>query len=99
MQEQSYARFALPALLLTLVIGTLFVLVVAGGSDDDKKADKPQTTQTAPKTRKKSITVRPGDSPSAIAERAGIALERLQELNPRMDPRALHVGDKLKLAP
>jgi len=97
-QEQSYARFALPGLLLALVIGTLFILVVSGSSGEDK-ADKSQTTQTAPKTTRKSIRVRPGDNPSTIAERGGIPLERLEELNPRMDPRALHVGDRLKIVP
>lgn len=98
-QEQSYARYALPGLLLALVIGTLFILVVSEGSDEATKSGKAKTTMTAPKTRKKSIKVRPGDTPYAIAERAGIPLERLEELNPRMDPRALHVGDRLKLVP
>jgi len=98
MREQSYARYALPGLLLALVIGTLFILVVSGSSGDEK-AEKQQTTQTAPKTKRTSLRVRPGDNPSTIAERAGISLERLEELNPRMDPRALHVGDRLKIVP
>ena len=101
MQEQTYARYALPGLLIVLVIGVLAILVIAGGSDDDKNdaGAKTPTTATAPKTSRKTITVRPGDSPSAIAERAGIPLERLLQLNPRVDPRALQVGDKLKLVP
>jgi LysM repeat protein len=97
-QEQSYARYALPVLLLTLVIGTLLVLVVTG-SGDDKGAAKVQTTQTVAKPRHHTIRVRAGDNPSTIADRAGITLDQLEELNPRMDPRALHVGDKLKLVP
>ncbi len=97
-QEQSYARFALPGLLLALVIGTLLVLVVSGSSGSDESS-KVQTTQTVAKPTRKAITVRAGDNPSTIAERAGIPLETLQELNPRMDPRALHPGDRLKLVP
>jgi hypothetical protein len=97
-QEQSYARYALPALLLALVIGTLFILVVSGSSGEESDG-KAQTTQTVSTPTRKSIRVRAGDNPSTIAERAGISLDRLQELNPRMDPRALHVGDKLKLVP
>lgn len=97
--EQSNARYALPGLLLALVIGTLLVLVISGSSSEDKKTDRAQTTQTVAKPRHKTIRVRPGDNPSAIADRAGIPLETLEELNPRMDPRALHVGDKLKLVP
>jgi len=99
MHEQRYARYALPGLLLALVIGTLFILVVSGSSGGDDESTRAQTTQTAPKTRGKAIRVRPGENPSAIAQRAGISLDRLQELNPRMDPRALQVGDRLKLVP
>src|SRR6476619_977695 len=97
-QEQSYARYALPALLLTLVMGTLIVLVVSG-SGDDNPAAKVHTTQTVAKPRHKTIRVRPGDNPCTIAEPAGITLDQLEELNPRMDPRALHPGDRLKLVP
>jgi len=101
MQEQTYARYALPGLLIVLVIGVLAILVIAGGSDEGKNdaGAKALPTATAPKSPRKTITVRAGDNPSAIAERAGIETERLLELNPRLDPRALQVGDKLKLVP
>jgi len=101
MQEQTYARYALPGLLIVLVIGVLVILVISGGSGDGKGAAgaKSPTTATAPRTSRKTITVRAGDNPSAIADRAGIELERLLDLNPRLDPRALQVGDKLKLVP
>jgi len=101
MQEQTYARYALPGLLIVLVSAVLAILVISGGSGDGKDAAgaKSPTTATAPKTSRKTITVRAGDNPSAIAERAGLPLERLLELNPRLDPRALQVGDKLKLVP
>lgn len=97
--EQSNARYALPGLLVALVIGTLLILVISGSSGEDKKSERAQTTQTVAKPRQKTIRVKAGDNPSSIAERAGIPLETLEELNPRMDPRALHVGDKLKLVP
>jgi len=101
MQEQTYARYALPGVLLVLVIGVLVVLVASGGSnDDDKDAGAVSApAATVPKPSRRTITVRAGDNPSAIAERAGIPIERLLELNPRVDPRALRVGDKLKLVP
>lgn len=41
--------------------------------------------------------VRPGDTPTSIAERAGISTERLLELNPSIDPSALKPGQTLKL--
>lgn len=42
--------------------------------------------------------VRPGDTPTSIAQRAGISTERLLELNPSVDPTALKPGQTLKLA-
>ncbi len=42
-------------------------------------------------------TVKPGDTPSSIAEEAGIPLERLLELNPDIDPQALSPGQRLRL--
>jgi LysM repeat protein len=43
--------------------------------------------------------VKPGDVLSSIAEKTGVSLQRLQELNPDVDASALRAGQKLKLAP
>ena len=53
-------------------------------------------TTTAPQRR--TYTVRPGDTLAGIAERTGVSVEELQELNPNLDPNSLTVGDKIKLA-
>lgn len=100
MEEQTYARYALPGVLVALVIGVLVVLVLSGGSDGSKRdAARPTLTSTVPKPAHESITVRTGDNPSTLAQRAGIPVDRLVELNPRIDPAALQVGDRLKLVP
>lgn len=99
MQEQTYARYALPGVLVALVIGVLAVLVLVGTSGDGGKHTASTPTETVPRPAHKSITVRRGDNPSAISERAGVPLDRLLQLNPRIDPRALQVGDRLKLVP
>ena len=60
--------------------------------------DKTSTTEKKPSSSStKRYTVKPGDTPSSIAEEAGIPLERLLELNPDIDPQALSPGQKLKL--
>jgi LysM repeat protein len=41
--------------------------------------------------------VKTGDTLGAIAEKTGIPVERLQELNPELDPQALVSGQKIKL--
>ena len=52
-------------------------------------------TSTGPKRR--TYTVRPGDTLAIIAERTGVSVEELQELNPDVDPNSLTVGEKIKL--
>jgi LysM repeat protein len=47
--------------------------------------------------RPRTYTVRAGDVLSTIAERTGVPLSRLEELNPDVDPQALRTGQKLKL--
>jgi LysM repeat protein len=42
-------------------------------------------------------TVKTGDTLAGIAESVGVPIERLQELNPELDPQALVSGQKIKL--
>lgn len=53
----------------------------------------------APASSGRFVKVRPGDTPTSIADRSGISTERLLELNPSIDPAALKPGQNLKLAP
>ncbi len=55
-------------------------------------------TRTSTGTRRKTYTVRPGDTLALIAERTGIPVEEITELNPRVDPNNLTVGQKIKLS-
>ena len=41
--------------------------------------------------------VKAGDTLAAIAQRVGLTIERLQQLNPDLDPQALVSGQKIKL--
>jgi LysM repeat protein len=45
----------------------------------------------------KSYTVQVGDTFGGIADKTGVPIERLQELNPAVDAHAMTVGQKLKL--
>jgi len=45
------------------------------------------------------VRVQAGDTPTSIADRAGITAQRLLELNPSVEPDALKPGQTLKLAP
>jgi LysM repeat protein len=108
MAARSPARFLAPLALLA-VIGALYLVVKPQSSDDAGSAAPAATTQPAKKqtaakkrgTHKtksaKTYTVQPGDTPSGIAEQAGISLTQLEQLNPSLDPQALAPGTKLKL--
>ena len=52
-------------------------------------------TSTGPQRR--TYTVRPGDTLALIAERTGVSVDRLQELNGELDPNNLTVGQKIRL--
>lgn len=94
---------------LALVCG--FVLVVAvvaaslGGGDDDGRGsnNRQQAAKNADgdgggsDKAPKSYVVQNGDTLTSIAERTGVSVSRIQELNPGVDPQILVSGEKLKL--
>lgn len=100
MPHRSPARFLAPLAVLA-VSGAVYLVVNSGlQSDAGSPSATVQTTTTTsahPRHHKKTYTVRSGDTLSAIAERFGISVEHLQQLNPSVDPNALHTGQKLKL--
>jgi LysM repeat protein len=107
MAARSPARFLAPLALLA-VIGALYLIVKPQSSGDSGSATPTTTVQPAKKqSAKKSAakkhktpktyTVQSGDTPSGIAEQAGISLAKLLALNPSLDPQALAPGEKLKL--
>jgi LysM repeat protein len=45
----------------------------------------------------RTYTVKRGDTLGSISEKTGIPVEKLQELNPQIDPQQLTTGQKIKL--
>ena len=64
------------------------------GNQDQGDNSRNQDEQNNPP---KYYVVQPGDSLSLIAEKTGVSLERLQQLNPNIDPQLLPSGVKLQL--
>jgi LysM repeat protein len=106
MARRSPARFLAPLALVGFVVALLMVIngaSVDGGSSDG--GSEPASTATATpkakkgKTRKvrRTYTVKPGDTPSSIAEKTNVPLSQIQELNPDLDDQTLSVGQKIKL--
>jgi LysM repeat protein len=48
-------------------------------------------------TKATFYVVKPGDTLSGIATRAGISLTTLEKLNPNISPNALQTGERLRL--
>jgi LysM repeat protein len=106
MAARSPARFLAPLALVAVVVA-LYVIVspkstTGGGSDSGSPAATQPTATPAKKhhkhhTKPKTYTVKPGDTPSGIAESTGVPLSKIEELNPDLNPQALAPGTKLKL--
>lgn len=109
MSGRSPARLLAPA---ALIATFLALFLVIGSGDEETPVDpggsppaattpssnaKSSSSKKPSTSSSKRYTVKPGDTPSSIAEEAGMPLERLLELNPDIDPQALSPGQKLKL--
>lgn len=101
----SGARMLAPLALIVFAIACFVVLT--NQSSDGKVDDSASTGSTAAKAAaagaaasgptRSTYKVKAGDSFAAIAEKQGVDVNTLQELNPDIDPRALQPGQKLKL--
>jgi LysM repeat protein len=101
------ARVLAPAALVVCAVLFLFVIATSGGGGDDKQGGSGQTQaqssptkQSKPKPKKatgSTYTVKTGDTLGTIAEKTGVGVEQLQELNPQLDPQSLVSGQKLKI--
>ncbi len=112
MAGRSPARFFAPLALVVFALA-LFVVVNKTTNDDSgggsQQTNQPADATATPKpgsktsqgTKKKkapkTYTVKTGDTPSGIAEKVGVPLDELMQLNPELDPQALAPGTELKL--
>jgi LysM repeat protein len=111
MSHRSSARWLAPLALVICAVAVYAVVRSGSGNDatiapattarpSTSSAGSPaHTTAKATSATKKTYTVQSGDTLSAIASKTGVALARIQALNPNVDTRALHAGQKIKLEP
>jgi LysM repeat protein len=95
------ARYAaIIALVITFVV--IMVLIVTSGGGDSGSGTSRSAGQNHSKAKdqsqRKIYVVKPGDCClSQIAQKTGIDVDVLVELNPGLDPQAIHSGDRVKL--
>ena len=100
-----FIRYGLPTAFLMLA--TVTILLVRAAIHDDgaaatvrPPAPAPLVSTERPRTRSaraSAYSVRSRDTLGTIAERFGTTVDRLLELNPGIDPRALRVGQSLRV--
>ena len=104
---RSPARLLAPLALVVFALAVALVLLTASSGDEDgggtdTSSDQTgttaqTTTETTTAPRRSTYTVKTGDTLGLIAEKTGVSVERLQELNPELDPQALLSGQKINL--
>jgi LysM repeat protein len=102
------ARLLAPLALILFAVAFVAVILTSDAGDDNGSSNESSpasetaggtgtSTTRRPRTQKRNYTVKVGDSLGAIAEKTGVEVETLQELNPQLDPQALAPGQKIKL--
>jgi LysM repeat protein len=108
MAGRSPARFLAPLALVAFALA-LFIVVQSTTKDDGSSPGARDSSQPAQSTsspnggsgkkrkRPRTYTVKTGDTPSGIAEKVNVPLDRILDLNPDLDPQTLTPGTKIKL--
>ena len=94
-------RYAVPVLVLLVATLGAFVGRAAVAEEGPAKAKATRPPAQAPVKVKRAVArlhiVSSGDTLGGIAERYDTTVERLQTLNPKVDPQALRVGQELRV--
>jgi LysM repeat protein len=104
-----FARLVAPLALIAFAVALAAIVLGSGvvGDDDGTETagtrDLPAATDQTPAGERRAkrgpatYTIKVNDTLSGIAARNGTTVERLQELNPELDPTGLRAGQKIKL--
>jgi len=92
--------FAILFLVVVLSSGAL----VGAGSEESSSDSGARSSERSSRSERRgrsrgraTYTVRAGDSLGSIASRNDTTIERIEELNPELDPQTLTAGQKIKL--
>jgi LysM repeat protein len=95
------ARIAAPLAFLAAV--TVAVLLIRSGLDEASSRSEPTVptattpTSTNPSASRRFYRIRPGDTLAVIAPRFGLTEVERIALNPRIEPTALRIGQRIRV--
>ena len=106
--RRSPARLLAPVALLVTIAAVGYVVASSTSSGDDGGGDDSANRTAEPRPRQDGrrqprrpqrtfYRVRLNDTLGLIAEQTGVPVERLEELNPELDPQNLIVGQQIRL--
>jgi hypothetical protein len=112
-QQSQLRLLAPAAIALFAIAFLIVVIASLGGGDETSTSERPaaagerERPGTAQRREPRTITrdsgnprfyrVRAGDNLALIAEKTGVTLAELRELNPSLDPQALVTGQRVRL--
>jgi hypothetical protein len=91
--------FAVTALILAAIVVVIVVSDSIGGSGDGNGRGAREGREGHSKPHEKYYVVQPGDTFGGIAEEQGIAIARLEALNPKLDTQLLPQQGCVNLVP
>jgi Tfp pilus assembly protein FimV len=94
--------FAVAFLIILLTSGALFggdSGQSASSSSSERQADRAERRRSRRESSSgpRSYTIEAGDTLGSIASDNEVTVERIQELNPQLDPQALTAGQRIRL--
>jgi LysM repeat protein len=108
MAGRSPARFLAPIALVAFAVALYTVVDDARGPDGKSSSDTPaQASSTPAKTsakkkastrKRRTYTVKAGDTASGIADKTGVSIATMQKLNHDFDPQTLSPGQRIRLS-
>lgn len=90
-------RLLAPIAVIAIAAALLFVIATSLGDSDPGDGGRGGGAGAAKKSDEKFYTVEPGDSLTTIADKTGVSVDKLSQLNPDLDPQALISGQRVKL--
>jgi LysM repeat protein len=109
MAGRSPLRFVAPIALLAFAFALYTVVNDAQGPGGKSSSDTPAQASGTPvksasgkkrsaKRKRRTYTVKPGDTASGIAAKTGVSVTTMQKLNKNFDPQTLAPGQRIRLS-